>query len=102
MDERASLLGMEFIGLRVFDLASGFLKFLDLASGVLDLAMGFIDLFVGLYIFEYFLLERFHLEFFGFLINLEQRVHGFFIEAIGREASEIEQRVGGFSGISIC
>ncbi len=41
------------------------------------------------------------MELFGFLIDLEQRVHGFFIESIGSEATEIEQRVGGFSGISI-
>jgi hypothetical protein len=45
MDERASLLGFEFIGLRVFDLTSGFF----------DLAVGFIDLFVGLDFFEDFL-----------------------------------------------
>ncbi len=45
MDERASLLGFEFIGLRVLDLTSGFF----------DLAVGFIDLFVGLDFFEDFL-----------------------------------------------
>lgn len=85
MYERAGLLGFEFIGLRFF-----------------DLARCFIDLFVALYFFEIFLLERFHLEFFGFSKNLEQRVHGgFFIEPIGRDGLEMEQRVGGFSDISI-
>ncbi len=85
MDERAGFLGFEFIGLRV-----------------LDLARCLIDLFVGLDFFENFFLERFHLEFFGFSKNLEQRVRGgFFIELIGRDSSEMEQGVGGFSDISI-